>query len=72
MHEATFLFTTQCCSPLGQDETMVAVALGFTVHLVQMINTFLDVPLRYPMEHRVSRSRVTDHIHDKLTEKDRE
>ena len=51
---------------------MIAVALGYTCHLVQMVSYFLDVPLRYPVDHRVSRSMIRDHILDKLTEKERE
>ena len=56
----------------GQDETMIAVALGYTCHLVVMISHFLDVPMRYPMEHLGSRSIIRDHILDKLTDKERE
>ncbi len=56
----------------GQDELMVAVSLGNTCHLVEMVSSFLDVPLRYHMQHRGSRSHVTDHILDKLSDKDRE
>ncbi|KAK3776834.1 hypothetical protein RRG08_024610 [Elysia crispata] len=56
----------------GQDETRLAVALGFTCHLVQMVSHFMDMPLRYPMVHRGSRSIIIDHIHSKLPEKDRE
>ena len=70
---------TICCVRLpnsedfsGHDEIMIAVALGYTCHLVEMISCFLDVPLRYRMEHRGSRSQIHDHILDKLTEKDRE
>ena len=32
----------------------------------------MDMPLRYPMVHRGSRSIIIDHIHSKLPEKDRE
>uniref|UniRef100_A0A0B6ZKD3 C2 domain-containing protein n=1 Tax=Arion vulgaris TaxID=1028688 RepID=A0A0B6ZKD3_9EUPU len=56
----------------GQDELRVSVALGFTCHLTQMISHFMDLPLRYPMMYRGSRSVIIDHIHSKLTEKDRE
>ena len=55
-----------------KEETMIAAALGYTSHLVMMVSEYLDIPLRYPMEHRVSRSRIHDHILDKLTDKDRE
>ncbi|RUS89951.1 hypothetical protein EGW08_002303 [Elysia chlorotica] len=56
----------------GQDETRLSVALGFTCHLVQMVSHFMDMPLRYPMVHRGSRSVIIDHIHSKLLEKDRD
>lgn len=56
----------------GHDEVMIAVALGYTCHLVQMVSCFLDVPLRYSMEHRGSRSQIYDHILDKLSDRDRE
>ncbi|XP_005110379.1 UV radiation resistance-associated gene protein [Aplysia californica] len=56
----------------GQDETRVAVALGFTCHLTQMLSHFMDMPLRYPMVHRGSRSLIIDHVHSKLADKDRE
>ena len=48
------------------------VALGYTCHLVQQVCSVLDVPARYPMEHRGSRSMIHDHILGKLAEKDRE
>ncbi|CAG5118810.1 unnamed protein product [Candidula unifasciata] len=56
----------------GQDEMRVSIALGFTCHLTQMISHFMDLPLRYPMVYRGSRSTIIDHIHSKLTDKDRE
>ncbi len=56
----------------GHDENQVAVSLGYTTHIVQMISEFLDVPLRYPMEHLGSRSQIRDHIIDKLSDKERE
>jgi hypothetical protein len=37
-----------------------------------MISHFLDVPLRYPLEHKGSRSQITDLVMDKLTDKERE
>lgn len=54
----------------GCDDTQVAVALGYTAHMVTMMSHILDVPLRYPIEHRSSRSQIMDHIHHKLTDKD--
>ncbi|XP_074657661.1 UV radiation resistance-associated gene protein-like isoform X2 [Tubulanus polymorphus] len=56
----------------GHDEIRIAVALGYTCHLVLMISQVLDVPLRYSMEHLASRSKIRDHIHDKLADKDRD
>ncbi|KAH9512390.1 hypothetical protein Btru_039396 [Bulinus truncatus] len=56
----------------GQDEVRLSVALGFTCHLTQMVSHFMDMPLRYPMVHKGSRSTIIDHVHSKLTEKDRE
>lgn len=54
----------------GSDDTQIAVALGYTSHMVSMMSHILDFPLRYSIEHRSSRSQITDHIHHKLTEKD--
>lgn len=56
----------------GVDEGMISVALGFVTHLLQMISFFLHVPLRYPLFHFGSRSRVVDHISDKISDKERE
>ncbi|XP_041350815.1 UV radiation resistance-associated protein-like [Gigantopelta aegis] len=56
----------------GCDETTIAVALGSTCHMTMMISQFLDFPLRYTMEARGSRALIKDHIHVKLTDKDRE
>ncbi|KAI5614333.1 UV radiation resistance-associatedprotein isoform X1 [Silurus asotus] len=55
-----------------KDDGSVAVALGYTAHLVLMISCFLQIPLRYPIVHRGSRSSVRDTITDKLSEKERE
>ncbi|XP_053404806.1 UV radiation resistance-associated protein-like [Mercenaria mercenaria] len=55
----------------GQDDMRTAVALGYTCHLVEMMSHILDFPLRYPMHHNSSRSSITDHIHSKLTAKDK-
>ncbi|XP_062870312.1 UV radiation resistance-associated gene protein isoform X2 [Trichomycterus rosablanca] len=56
----------------AKDDGSVAVALGYTAHLVLMISCFLQIPLRYPVVHRGSRSTVRDTITDKLSEKERE
>uniref|UniRef100_A0A8D1UWH7 UV radiation resistance associated n=1 Tax=Sus scrofa TaxID=9823 RepID=A0A8D1UWH7_PIG len=37
-----------------------------------MVSFFLQVPLRYPIIHKGSRSTIKDNINDKLTEKERE
>lgn len=56
----------------GNDEVMISVALGFVAHLVQMISIFLQVPLRYPITHFGSRSKIVDHVAEKIPDKDRE
>ncbi|KAJ8276582.1 hypothetical protein COCON_G00083340 [Conger conger] len=56
----------------AKDDGSVAVALGYTAHLVLMISCFLHIPLRYPVIHKGSRSSIKDTIMDKLNEKDRE
>uniref|UniRef100_H3CDN0 UV radiation resistance associated gene n=3 Tax=Tetraodon nigroviridis TaxID=99883 RepID=H3CDN0_TETNG len=56
----------------AKDDGSVAVALGYTSHLVLMISCFLQIPLRYPVMHKGSRSSIKDTITDRLTEKERE
>ncbi|KAL5004901.1 hypothetical protein ScPMuIL_018357 [Solemya velum] len=56
----------------GHDDTQLSVALGFCSHLVMMISEILELPLRYQMELRGSRSLIRDHIHNKLVERERE
>nr|XP_006005289.1 PREDICTED: UV radiation resistance-associated gene protein isoform X1 [Latimeria chalumnae] len=56
----------------AKDDGSIAVALGYTAHLVLMISYFLQVPLRYPIVHKGSRSAIKDNIIDKLSEKERE
>lgn len=58
--------------PAAKDDGSVAVALGYTSHLVLMISCFLQIPLRYPVMHKGSRSSIKDTITDRLTEKERE
>ncbi|RVE63454.1 hypothetical protein OJAV_G00136420, partial [Oryzias javanicus] len=55
-----------------KDDGSVAVALGYTAHLVLMISCFLQIPLRYPVIHKGSRSSIKDTITDRLSEKERE
>lgn len=54
------------------DEETLSVALGYTCHVVSMIAQFLDLPLRYPMKSRGSRSTIMDFAIEKVAEKDRE
>ncbi|XP_056911606.1 UV radiation resistance-associated gene protein isoform X3 [Takifugu flavidus] len=56
----------------AKDDGSVAVALGYTSHLVLMISCFLQIPLRYPVMHKGSRSSIKDTITDRLSEKERE
>lgn len=56
----------------GQDETMIAVGLGYACHLTLKISQILGLPLRHPMENRGSRSVIFDQVHSKLQDKDRE
>lgn len=59
-------------SLIGCDELQVSVGLGFVAHTVQMISVFLQVPLRYPVIHVGSRSRIEDLIADKMPDTERE
>lgn len=54
------------------DDISVSVALGFVAHLVQMVSIFLQVPLRYPIIHFGSRSKIIDHITEKIPDRERE
>ncbi|XP_038618016.1 UV radiation resistance-associated gene protein [Tachyglossus aculeatus] len=56
----------------ARDDSSIAVALGYTAHLVSMISFFLQGPLRYPVVHKGSRSAIKDNINDKLADKERE
>ncbi|CEP13861.1 hypothetical protein [Parasitella parasitica] len=44
----------------GQNDDMIATALGFTAHLVSMLAYYLEIPLRYPTTPMSSRSTITD------------
>jgi len=57
---------------VGEDESMLAVAVGSVSHLVYMMAKFLELPLRYPINPMGSRSSVVDYVTDKLTDKERE
>lgn len=54
------------------DDTALSVGLGYVAHVVQMCSIFLHVPLRYPVHHYGSRSKIYDYITDKIPDKDRE
>ncbi|XP_033117850.1 UV radiation resistance-associated protein-like [Anneissia japonica] len=56
----------------GTDDMTIAVALGHTCHLLQMISHIQVVPSRYPMMHLSSRSVIKDHITKVLADKDRD
>uniref|UniRef100_A0AAQ4P539 UV radiation resistance associated gene n=1 Tax=Gasterosteus aculeatus aculeatus TaxID=481459 RepID=A0AAQ4P539_GASAC len=56
----------------AKDDGSLAVSLGYTSHLVLMVSCFLQIPLRYPVIHKGSRSSIKDTITDRLTEKERE
>jgi len=42
------------------EEARVAAALGYVAHVVSLLSTYLDVPLRYPLLPRSSRSLIID------------
>lgn len=53
------------------DDETLAVALGYTCHVVGMIARFLQLPLRYPVNSHGSRSTIVDLTSEKVPEKDR-
>ncbi|GAA5794773.1 hypothetical protein HPULCUR_000119 [Helicostylum pulchrum] len=44
----------------GQNDELIATALGFTAHLVSMLAFYLEIPLRYPTVPMGSRATITD------------
>lgn len=56
----------------GHDDLQISIALGFVTHIIQMISVFLQIPLRYPVIHYGSRSRIIDEITDKIPDSERE
>lgn len=44
----------------GQNDELIATALGFTAHLVSMLAFYLEIPLRYPTVPMGSRAKITD------------
>lgn len=63
-HKSYFFF-------LAMDDETLAVALGYTCHVVSMIARFLQLPLRYSVNSRGSRSTIVDLTSEKVPEKDR-
>ncbi|KAG5887925.1 hypothetical protein JTB14_003021 [Gonioctena quinquepunctata] len=53
-------------------DTGLSVALGYIAHILIMISTFLQVPLRYPVTNYGSRSYITDNISSLLPDKDKD
>jgi len=49
----------------GSDEEQIAIGLGHVCHLVFMLAKYLDVPLRYEVTPKCSRSFITDKITSK-------
>ncbi|KAI9485278.1 MAG: hypothetical protein EXX96DRAFT_544592 [Benjaminiella poitrasii] len=46
----------------GQNEELIATALGFTAHLVSMLAYYLEIPLRYPTTPMGSRAIIKDMV----------
>ncbi|KAL1920896.1 uncharacterized protein VTP21DRAFT_11531 [Calcarisporiella thermophila] len=46
----------------GCDRELVATALGYTCHLVQMFAYYANIPLRYPMKPMSSRAEIMDPV----------
>ncbi|XP_050438446.1 UV radiation resistance-associated protein [Adelges cooleyi] len=55
----------------GYNDIQLSVALGFVSHLTHMIAYFLDIPLRYPIHHEGSRSKIIDHISLDMQDRER-
>uniref|UniRef100_A0A3Q2X0J2 UV radiation resistance associated gene n=1 Tax=Haplochromis burtoni TaxID=8153 RepID=A0A3Q2X0J2_HAPBU len=73
LSELSYIYPIDVVNAGGaKDDGSIAVALGYTAHLVLMISCFLQIPLRYPVIHKGSRSSIKDTITDRLTEKERE
>ena len=73
--KVTWLLMDFACSDnfciVAMDDDTLAVALGYTCHLVSMIAKFLELPLRYPVNFHGSKSTVMDFTSEKVPEKDR-
>ncbi|KAK9717851.1 hypothetical protein K7432_005919 [Basidiobolus ranarum] len=46
----------------GNDEEMIATALGYTAHVVTLMAGYMDVPLRYPIKSKSSRATIFDPV----------
>jgi len=55
----------------GCNEIQLSVALGYVAHLTVMISYFLNIPLRYPINHIGSHSKIIDHISLDIQDRER-
>jgi len=55
----------------GCNDIQLSVSLGYVAHLVIMISYFLNIPLRYPINHYGSRSKIIDHISVDIQDRER-
>lgn len=55
----------------GCNDIQLSVALGSVSHLTLMISYFLNIPLRYPINHAGSRSKIVDHISLDIQDRER-
>jgi UV radiation resistance-associated gene protein len=46
-----------------RDDDIISSALGYVVHLLQLISKYLEIPLRYQLLYYSSRSMIRDPIH---------
>ncbi|CAG0899613.1 unnamed protein product [Darwinula stevensoni] len=59
-------------SYVGHDDVKLAVGFGYITHVIRMVASFLQIPLRYPVHFFGSRSTITDNIKVDLPKKERE
>ncbi|XP_022182663.1 UV radiation resistance associated protein [Myzus persicae] len=55
----------------GCNDIQLSVGLGYVAHLILMISYFLNIPLRYPINHIGSRSKIIDHISLDIQDRER-
>lgn len=55
----------------GCNDIQLNVGFGYVAHLVQMTAYFLNIPLRYPINHFGSRSKIIDHISLDIQDRER-